>query len=50
MNLFVKIHFEWIMLKIDKLKVVKIVRQQFTSTLEIPCNKASLLRARHVSL
>ena len=30
-KLFIKIHFEWIMSKIDKLKVVKIVRQQFAS-------------------
>ena len=31
MKLFIKIHFEWTMSKIDKLKVVKIARRQFVS-------------------
>ena len=31
MKLFIEIHFEWIVSKIDKFKVVKIVRRQFAS-------------------
>ena len=35
MKLFIKMHFEWIMSKIEKLKVVKILRRQFANNLTV---------------